>query len=406
MRDNKDTPLHLPLRVWSPHRLARFSWGTVLTWYIVAAFATSFEPDPSGLGLQFHWTYILQTQAIGLLARLALPLLLLAFRPALPIPQLMKLSVAAGLVWLWTSPVAWLWHSPAGGIALAVVREFWWTAILLIGSAPGRPRSVLLRSLTFPVAAVLVVALSIGFQTLPDILGAGGVRMDNIGSGRISKGAPELPAGFVTGARWTLYGSESVLQPDRLELGERQRVVASAPGRLEVVVSTGSVPAPSDTTGCGLANPAEGSSLDRLLVGIPIQAPDSLKLLQLHRTVHEAIRYDRTYFPGNSEEILRRGTGDCKAFAHLMTEGARRLGFRAKEVRGLLASPDGYYAHAWSTIELDGRWTDWDATSSIPFPDARYLRFAVPERASGAFDGELGIFTLERIEFRTSGSAP
>lgn len=406
MRDAKDTPLLMPLRVWSPRRLAGHPWGAVLTWYIIAAFATAFEPDPSGLGIEFHWTYILQTQAVELLVRLALPLLLLFFRPSLGVSGIVRLSLSACVVWLWTTPIAWIWSTPAGGILLAIAREAWWCVVLIAGSGARRPARKLLRALLLPLGTIAGIALSIGAQTVPDLLGAGGIRMDDIGTGRISKGAPDLPPGFVTSARWTLEGSDRVLQPERLALGQRQRVTGSASGRLEVVVSIGSVPPPPDTSGCGTPDPSEGSTLDRLLAAIPAQIPDSVKLLLLHQRVHGSIRYDRKYFPGTSEEILARGTGDCKAYAHLMTEGARRLGFRAKEVRGVLASTDGYYAHAWTTIELDGRWTDWDPTSSIPFPDARYLRFGTPQRATGAFDGELGIFTLQRIGFQSLGSTP
>lgn len=406
MREPKDTPLKMPLRVFSPRRLADFPWAVIVAWYIVAALVTSFEPDPSGLGIQFHWTYILQTQIVGLAARLIIPLLFLPLLPGLPLSRYLGLSIGACMIWLWTTPVAWLWSSPAGGITLAVTRELAWLGVLFLGAGFRRPKSVGLRRFFFPIAVFLGMILSIGFQTVPDLLGSGGLRMDNIGSGRIAKGAPELPPGMVLRARWVLRGSDNVLQPERLALGARQTILSAQPGLLEIMVAPGTVPAPSDTEGCGKPDPSEGKALDRLLSAIPASTPDSLKLLMLHRTVHQAIRYDRKYFPGNSEEILKRGTGDCKAYAHLMMEGARRLGFRAKEVRGLLASSDGYYAHAWTSVELGGRWTDWDATSGIPFPDARYLRFSAPQRATGAFDGELGIFTLEQIEFQTLESQP
>lgn len=406
MRESKDTPLMMPFGIWSPSRLVGHPWSTILPWYFLAALATSFEPDPSGLGLSFHWAYILQTQLVGVVVRLALPLALLAFAPAVSVATLLRLSLAACAVWLWTTPIAWLWHTPAGGILLAIFREAAWISVILAGASLRRPANPWARRTAFPALVLVSISMSIALQTLPDLLGSGGLRMDNISSGRIAQGTPDLPPGLVTRARWTLHGSDNVLQPARLSLGERQIVASSGNGRLEVDLAPGTVPAPTDTAGSGTSDPSEGASLDRLLLGIPAGTPDSLKLLMLHRAVHEAIRYTRKYFPGNSEEILQRGTGDCKAYAHLMTEGARRLGFRAKEVRGLLAAPDGYYAHAWTTIEIDGRWTDWDATSSFPFPDARYLRFTVPERASGAFDGELGIFTLERIEFKALESHP
>lgn len=358
------------------------------------------------MGIEFHWTYVLQGQIVAILVRLALPFLLLPFRPALRKGALLRLSIAACIVYLWTTPLAWLWHTPAGGIALAIGREAAWFSVLLAGAGLQRPKSALGRYAIFPFLTLFAIALSIAIQSVPDLWKAGGLRMDNIQTGRIAAGTPILPEGPVSRARWTLKGPDDLLRTDRIALGSRQVVVASAPGSVTIESGPGFAPPPSDTSGTRLANPSEGSSLDRILIGIPSDAPDSVRLLILHERVHGSIRYDRRYFPGNSEEILLRGTGDCKAYAHLMMEGARRLGFRAKEVRGLLASPDGYYAHAWTTIETGGRWTDWDATSGTPFPDARYLRFSTPERATSAFDGELGIFALEAIDFQALEPGP
>jgi len=449
MRESKDTPLHAPIRVWTPNLLANFSWTTILGWYLATALATSFEPDPSGMNIDFRWTYILQGQLLGLGIRLLLPLALLPFRPRLTIPALLRLSLGACLVWLWTSPLAWAWHTPMGGIVLAVVRELAWVVVVLVGSQVERPSSHrslgwtiglsllaiavicyglslytslwllgLFTVLTIMIGVIprryvwgflgagLAVAASIAIQTIPDLVQANGIQMDNVRSGRIVTGTPSLPPGFVLKARWTLQGPDDLLEPERLSLGARQIVRAAGHGTLVVDVAPGTVPPPQDTSESAVPSRSEGELLDRLLADIAPGSSDSLKLLQLHARVHASIRYDRTYFPGNCDVILKRGTGDCKAFAHLMTEGARRLGFRAREVHGLLASPDGYYAHAWTTIELGGRWTDWDPTSSTPFPDARYLRFSIPERASGAFDGELAIFTLRRIEFQALETLP
>lgn len=406
MRDSKDTPLHAPIRVWTPNLLANFSWTTILGWYLATALATSFEPDPSGMNIDFRWTYILQGQLLGLGIRLLLPLALLPLRPRLTVPALLRLSLGACLVWLWTSPLAWAWHTPMGGIVLAVVRELAWAIALLVGSQLGSPSTAWLRRLLLVLLAPLAVATSLALQTIPDLIQANGIQMDNVRSGRIVTGTPNLPQGIVLKARWTLQGPDDLLEPERLSLGARQIVRAAGNGTLVVDVAPGTVPPPRDTAESALPSASEGDLLDRLLADIAPGTSDSLKLLQLHGRVHASIRYDRTYFPGNCDVILKRGTGDCKAFAHLMTEGARRLGFRAREVHGLLASPDGYYAHAWTTIELGGRWTDWDPTSGMPFPDARYLRFSIPERASGAFDGELAIFTLRRIEFQAQETLP
>ena len=406
MRDSKDTPLFAPFRIWSPSRFANFSWSTILVWYLVTATAISFEPDPSGMGLKFHWTYLLQAHGFGLAIRLLFPLALKPLRPSLALPSLLKVSLGACLVWLWTTPVAWLWPTPAGGITLTLVREAAWLLALLVGAKLSKPAGRTLRSLVVGATCFWGVVLSVLLQTLPDLISARGIRMDNVRSGRIVSGAPVLPPGAVIRARWTLEGPSGLLQPERLALGHRQTLVPGIPGALVVEVGPGSVPPPQDTTGTRSPNPSQGSLLDALVRDIPSDLPDSARILLLHQRVHGSIRYVRTYFPGTADDILRRGNGDCKAFALLMTEGARRLGLRAKTVHGLLASPDGYYAHAWTSVEHEGRWHDWDPTSSTPFPDARYLRFSIPERATGAFDGELAIFTLRSIDLQVLESRP
>lgn len=406
MRDFKDTPLFAPFRIWTPSRLANYSWPVIVAWYLITAAVISFEPDPSGMGLKFHWSYILQAQGFGLAIRLLFPLALRPLRPSLDLPSLLKVSLGACLVWLWTSPIAWLWPTPAGGITVSLLREAVWLLALLVGAELAKPSDKILRGLVVGAICFWGVVLSVLLQTLPDLVSARGIQMDNVRSGRIVSGTPSLPPGPVIRARWTLEGPSSLLQPVRLALGDRQTIVPGTGTALVVEVGPGSVPPPQDTTGTRTPSPSQGTLLDDLLRGIPADLPDSARILLLHQRVHASIRYVRTYFPGTADDILKRGNGDCKAFALLMTEGARRLGLRAKTVHGLLASPDGYYAHAWTSVEHDGRWHDWDPTSSTPFPDARYLRFSIPERATGAFDGELAIFTLRSISLEALESRP
>jgi hypothetical protein len=406
MRDFKDTPLFAPFRIWTPSKFAKFSWPAIIGWYLVTAAAISFEPDPSGMGLKFHWSYLLQAHGFGLLIRLLAPLALLPLKPAAGLHALLKISLGACLVWLWTSPLAWLWPTPAGGIAVTLLREAGWLGILLLGARVARPSRPGVRSVVLILLGLVGIVFSVLVQSLPDLISARGIQMDNVRSGRIVSGTPPLPPGPVLRARWTLVGPASLLQPDRLTLGDRQTIVPGSADALVVEVGPGSVPPPQDTSGTRTSSPSQGTLLDDLLRDIPSNLPDSARILLLHQRVHSSIRYDRTYFPGSADDILKRRTGDCKAFALLMTEGARRLGLRAKTVHGLLASPDGYYAHAWTSVEHDGRWHDWDPTSSIPFPDARYLRFSIPERATGAFDGELAIFTLRSIAFEALETSP
>lgn len=416
MRAPKDTPLRLPLDVFSPSRFADRSWTALLAWYAVALAVIVFEPDPTGMGIRFHWTYLLQGHLVALGVHLLLPLLLLPFSPSGPRAGLLRIGLGCSLVWLWTSPLAWIVSGPLGGIALSLGRETLWMTLVVVGA--GLRPSKTWRGVDWPVfvrgyhgiklVAIVAIgtALSIGLQSIPDLIQSRGLRMDNIRSGRIASGTPEIPSAFLVRSRWTLQGPPDLLLPERLALGARQSVVQHTPGRLVVEVARGEVPPPSDTIGSRIPSPQEGELLDALLRNIPTNEPDSLRILRLHAAVHSSIQYQRSFFPGNCDAILKRGTGDCKAFSQLMTEGARRLGFRARQVRGLLASPDGYYAHAWTSVEIDGRWSDWDPTSNMPFPDARYLRFSMPEQATGAFDGELGIFALDSVHIQPLETYP
>lgn len=416
MRAPKDTPLRLPLDVFSPGRFADRSWTPLLAWYTVALAVISFEPDPTGMGIHFHWTYLLQGHLVALGVHLLLPLLLLPFSPSVPRAGLFRIALGCSLVWLWTSPLAWIASGPLGGIALSIGRETLWISLVVVGAGLRRPKSAqgwkgpsLADSFHLAKLIAIVLAgttISVLTQSIPDLIQSRGLRMDNIRSGRIASGTPEIPSAFLVRSRWTLQGPPDLLLPARLELGARQTVVQHVPGRLVVEVARGDVPSPSDTAGSRLPSPQEGELLDALMRDIPSNEPDSLRILRLHAAVNRAIEYQRSFFPGNCDAILKRGTGDCKAFSQLMTEGARRLGFRARQVRGLLASPDGYYAHAWTSIEIDGRWSDWDPTSSMPFPDARYLRFSMPEQATGAFDGELGIFALDSVHIQPLETYP
>jgi hypothetical protein len=192
-------------------------------------------------------------------------------------------------------------------------------------------------------------------------------------------------------------GDPKIVSASRLSLGTRQTILEARAGRVVVKISAGAPPPPEDTVGTTRIDPTDGQILESLVASIPFAGTDSFRLVHLHDAVHRAIRYERRYFPGTSSEILSRGTGDCKAYAQVFCAAARRLGLPARVVHGLLASPDGYYAHAWVTVKTSAGWQDWDPTSSEPFPDARYLRFATPKLSNGAFDGELAIFALDSI---------
>ena len=387
-------------------------------WWVVVQVLGWVEPVPDELGIQFSFQYLALQHLCAISAQLLLPLV---FVPLLPkgLPggraaSLVRASIGAGFWYLWTFPLAFL-PGMRFAVVLELVRPLLWAVSLAaaVGALRGQGRG-LVRWLGVPGLFVGVFL----FSLVPDRTFLRHVHMENLRSGMVCDGIPDFPAGGTSVLEWRLQGAPENITAERLRLGNRQTVVGGAPGDLLVrVASSGAIPPPEDTSGTlerddrggwfarlGLRRGTEPPGpLGELVAQIP-PGSDSLRLLWLHSLVHRSIRYQRTYFPGTPSEILERGSGDCKAFAQVFCAGARRLGIRAKVVHGLLANPDGYYAHAWVTaMRPDGRWMDWDPTSSWPFPDARYLRFTVPAKADGAFEGELAIFSLDSV--RAQGPA-
>jgi len=371
-----------------------------LGWWIAIQALAWLEPVPPELDIQFHWKYLAFQHLCAILAQLILPLAFVPFLPkSLPggrVLTLWRVCLGASFWYLWTFPLTFLFTGVQATVALELLQPLLWAGSLawVVGGLQGKAGWRL-----WGLRVVGVLGLFIGsilFQLIPDSQAVSHFNMDNVRSGKICSGTPILPDGISAQADWTLVGNPQTVSAERLSLGARQRILESAPGRVRVLVTNGAPPPPEDTSGTLETKATDGRPLLDLVSRVP-PGPDSLRLRWLHLLVHESIRYERTYFPGTPGEILTRGTGDCKAFAQVFCAGARRLGIPAKVVHGLLASPDGYYAHAWVTAWTPGGWQEWDPTSSYPFPDARYLRFSVPREASSAFDGELAIFSLDSI---------
>jgi hypothetical protein len=305
--------------------------------------------------------------------------------------------MGASLWFLWTFPLTFVFTGSQGALILSLGRELLWAAALAIGIVAMHPRKAFRQILFVSGWTSLFFVGALVFAALPDLDSLSRMRMDNLGTGRVCKGLPHLPPRRVESATWMVWGDPKIVSGSRLSLGTRQTILNESEGHVMVKISAGAPPPPEDTVGTNHIDPTDGPLLEYLVASVPLVGTDSLRLVRLHGAVHRSIRYERRYFPGTSSEILSRGTGDCKAYAQVFCAGARRLGFPARVVHGLLASPDGYYAHAWVTVKTSAGWQDWDPTSSEPFPDARYLRFATPKFSSGAFDGELAIFALDSI---------
>ncbi|MBK8801783.1 MAG: transglutaminase family protein [Fibrobacteres bacterium] len=363
--------------------------------------------------MNFSWNYLAWSHFFAMLGLIIPALGLAALIPATALKDRfstsIRVSMGATFWYLWTFPLCFLQLGIGWTILLMILRPLLWAITLswtLGPYLPGSRSSTSLRWIWILPVFWLSMLVQMG-RDLPDLLN---FRMDNVGTGKIVGSTADLAERPLDSTLWTLTLNQP-LPPERLALGARQTVKVLSPKQIQVVVRNGEVPPPQDTAGTLNTELSHGKALDRLLDSAR-RYPDSLQLLALHQIVHGAIRYQRTYFPGSPEQILTKGEGDCKSFAIVYAALVRRLGFRAKVVRGVIAMngdrPDnsGFFAHAWVTVETRQGWQDWDPTSSSPFPDAGYLRFAIPAELDGAFDGENAIFNLASIQIQPLKQVP
>lgn len=356
------------------------------------------EPMPEGIGMDFSTGY----QAVTLLAAwlgwlgagpLAwLVLRLFGARPRLG--ELTRLACGASLVLVWTFPLTFVMNSVGSSAILTLLREFLFALVFAIGSCSFLSSR---RQIGWIVLAlVLLPVWSIGMQFLPEYRNLSRLSMKNPSTGLVAPMRGAVPEGTFLVSRWTLDGKPGDgLDPARLTLGERQRVIDASNGRIVVEVQADR--SVDDSAGQPVTPSVAAASL---AAGVPEGTPNE-RLHNLHSLVRSRIEYKRTFFPGDVAQILERGSGDCKAYAQVFAEGAAALGYPSRVVRGMLARPDGFWAHAWVCVKVNGHWVDWDPTSPIPLPDARYLRFSPPKQASSVFEGEMAIFTLDSLRIDT-----
>ena len=353
------------------------------------------EPLPEGLGMDFTWKYQALTALAAVLGWLAAaPLswcLLRLFGRRASLADLLHLACGAGIVLVWTFPLAFVMRSTASSAALSLLREFLFALVFVMGA--GSAVDGVINRLSWRLTTlVAIVIASIALQMLPEWNNLTHLRMKDPGSGLVAVLRGEVPDGPIPNARWTLNGPQGpALEVERVSLGERQVVKTAREGILVVDVHPGNSIG-GDSGSLVTPSPAAVS----LAASVPEGLPE-IRLHELHSLVRSRIAYKRTFFPGSVAEILERGSGDCKAYAQVFAEGAAALGFQARVVRGLLARPDGFWAHAWTSIRVDGKWQEWDPTSPVPRPDARYLRFSPPREAQSVFEGEMAIFALDSL---------
>jgi transglutaminase-like putative cysteine protease len=106
-------------------------------------------------------------------------------------------------------------------------------------------------------------------------------------------------------------------------------------------------------------------------------------LTSINNAIRTLFRYTPRHIHGvwSVGEILSRGEGTCRDFAHLMIEIARFLGVAARYVSGYLCSSPGSMegessTHAWCELYLPGAgWRGFDPTNGI-LADAHHIAVA------------------------------
>ena len=98
-------------------------------------------------------------------------------------------------------------------------------------------------------------------------------------------------------------------------------------------------------------------------------------LQRLNQTIYQEFQYAERFAEGvqTPDETLRSGVGACRAFAWLMVEALRRLGFAARFVTGYLYSPQldstvrgAGATHAWCEVFLPSLgWLEFDPTNGL-----------------------------------------
>ncbi len=101
----------------------------------------------------------------------------------------------------------------------------------------------------------------------------------------------------------------------------------------------------------------------------------------------------------NAIDVLKKKSGDCKAHSVLFTALARSLGLPARQVSGLVQTPDGkFYYHQWAEVHL-GRWHPVDPVFGQTNADATHLKLSQGDLADQIkllnLIGNIGIEVLE-----------
>ena len=97
------------------------------------------------------------------------------------------------------------------------------------------------------------------------------------------------------------------------------------------------------------------------------------KALALHDWLIEHTAYDESYTHYGSEGVLFHGTGVCNAYTLTYSRLLSAVGINSKTVTGTATDrhSGASGSHAWTLVQLDGKWYHVDATWDDPIPDGR-----------------------------------
>lgn len=97
--------------------------------------------------------------------------------------------------------------------------------------------------------------------------------------------------------------------------------------------------------------------------------------LEIMHKVHDAMQYER-FVTDNSTtatQALRKGSGVCQDYAHIMISACRSAGMHARYVNGL-AEGEGE-SHAWVEVYEEGCWRGYDPTCNREIKEG-YMKIA------------------------------
>lgn len=207
------------------------------------------------------------------------------------------------------------------------------------------------------------------------------------------------PAGGADGARVHMWEAAGLTERVRsLSGGALLDVAAPA---ADLVLTRDDLP-PDDhpLKGCGAPKVAAAAGAERFDDLTAADTPASqaawedLKKVRtpwdLGPWVAGRVEYEEQDAVPTADEVVEAGRADCVGMAILGAAAARALGWRARQVLGVVDGPTGWSWHQWAEVRWGGRWVQVDPAA--PLADRRTVgHFSATPRAVLA--GEVALLT-------------